>query len=265
MSSQRLRPITGLILALIVAAACGGGTPSASPSASATAASVAPSSAAPSATPTASSTAAPSVAVIETPAEAAAALAAYIEAVADPDRSFHLVQTASIILDGNRLGDAHYLLDVSKGDISADLEVLGQSVGIVAVADQMWIQQGTGDWTEVTRDDSVLADVLDIFRYTGDPTALAFVETTAEGGTTLHTFRNAAPLPYQTSAMKDLGVTGSIPTLTLVIGDDGTPKVIRFSSSAEMPVGGAANQRVESDSTIAFTKFGEVIEIKSPV
>jgi hypothetical protein len=201
--------------------------------------------------------------VAVTPADAAAALEAYVALASAPDRSFHLHQTGSVAIDGTTVGQVAYDLDVAHGDVAATGSALGQTFAITSVGDRMWVGQGDGEWTETPRDDASINEVLDVFRYTGDPKQLAFVETTTVDDATVHTFKNLVPIPYQTGTMKTMGIIGSIPDLQLVIGEDGVPQTIHFATTAEV-ASGAGTQVVETDSTVEFSKFGKKITIKAP-
>ena len=263
MPSPRPRIIASLLLTIALVAGCGGAAASVAPS-------VAPSSAAPSptATPTPAPTAAPTAAptpvpsVAVTPADAAAALESYMALATAPDRSFHLHQTGSVAIDGTTVGQVAYDLDVAQGDMAATGSALGQTFAITSVGDRMWVSQG-GEWTETPRDDAALNEVLDVFRYTGDPKQLGFVETTTLDDVTVHTFANLVPIPYQTGTMKTMGIVGSIPDLQLVIAADGVPQTIHFATTAEI-TSGSGTQLVETDSTVEFTEFGKKITIKAP-
>jgi hypothetical protein len=71
--------------------------------------------------------------VAVTPADAAAALEAYVALASAPDRSFHLHQTGSVAIDGTTVGQVAYDLDVAHGDVAATGSALGQTFAITSV------------------------------------------------------------------------------------------------------------------------------------
>jgi hypothetical protein len=263
--SRPRRPLVALTVPIVVLVACGGTSPS--PAASVVASATVPTA---SSTATATATAAPSSAAPSTAAgqeptpEAAAALAAYFKAIAEPGQSFHLTQAADVSINGVSGGTFDYSLDVSGADFAAVIHATGVDVQIVALGDKMWTKQGTADWKAAAPDDAIVQDIVSVFRYAGGPEDLVFVETSTVNGQTVHRFQNAAPLPYQTASMRESGTIGSIPQITLSITDAGVPLGFAFSTTAETTVNGT-KQTIESASIIEITRFGEKIAIKAPV
>lgn len=262
LSPSRPRPLLGLVVPLLVLAACGG-TTSASPTPPHAATGATVPSASPPTSAAPSSVAASTAAGGEPTPEAAAALAAYFEAIAKPGQSFHLTQASDVTINGVSGGTFDYSLDVSGADFAAVIHAPAVDVQIVALGDKMWTKQGAADWKAAAPNDAVVEDIVSVFRYAGGPEDLVFVETSSAGGQTVHRFRNAAPLPYQTASMRASGTTGSIPQITLSITDAGIPLGFAFTTTAETTVNGT-KQTIESASVIEITKFGEKIAINAP-
>ena len=161
-------------------------------------------------------------------------------------------------------GTFDYTLDVSGADFAAAIHATTVDVQIVALGDKMWTKQGAADWKAATPNDSIVEDIVSVFRYAGAPEDLVYVETSTTSGQTVHRFRNAAPLPYQTASMRASGTTGTIPQITLSNTDAGIPLGFAFTTTAETTVNGT-KQKIESASVIEITKFGEKIAIKAPI
>lgn len=189
--------------------------------------------------------------------EADAVMRAYTAQVAKPDRSFHLVQTGTFSA-GSQTSDLHYELDAAGGDMAAVLRVAGQTVEIRVVGGTGFAHSGSG-WQTLPGGTDIARDVLDIFRYVGDPANLRFVERVQESGVALFHFRAINPVPYQTSEMRTLGLTGSIPELDFFVRQDGVPVRITFRSTAKQ-----GNTTVEARSTVEFSRWGEPITITAP-
>lgn len=219
----------------------------------------------PAPTPTAVPTTSPTTGAPITPA-AQKALDAYAKAVAAKDASFHIDQRASVTLDGTPALAATYALDVSGRDIAAVLDAGGVSLEIVALGDKAWLKQGAGDWQTGDAEglDSILTEVIDVFRYGGDPADLVFMESGSQAGRTTHRFRAAGPLPYQTGAMKDAGTVGSVTSYELVIDDTGVPLTIEMTTTADALMGGQT-RRAETQSSVEISRFGDKIKITAPI
>lgn len=204
----------------------------------------------------------PASAVPSAPTEAAASLAAYFERIAAPDQSFHVSQTAPIKINGISAGLAQYELDVSGDDFAGEIDVAGQHVELVAVGDSMWVKVDDA-WTKAPRDDSLVKEIVDVFRYAGQPSDLVWADSLPDNGRPQHHFRAVRDLPYQTGMMRDQGITGTITEFDLYVTPDGTPLKFTFSSTADMDAKGRT-QTVETDSIVSVTRFGEAITITAP-
>jgi hypothetical protein len=189
--------------------------------------------------------------------EADGALRAYTAELAKPGRSFHLVQTGTISA-GGQTRDLYYELDASGGDMAAVMTVAGQTVEVRVVGGTAFAHAGSG-WQTVPGGMDVARDILDVFRYVGDTANLRFVERVQESGTAVFHFRAINPVPYQTSEMRALGLTGSIPELDFFVRQDGVPVRVIFRSTAQQ-----GNATVEARSTIEFSRWGEPITITAP-
>jgi hypothetical protein len=267
---RRLTLATLLLIPAVLLAACGSGTTTASPSASAAAVASPLATPVASAVPSASSSAAPVTPAPSylpgkpaTPA-ASAALTAYFKAVADPAKSFHMVQSADVSVNGASAGKLDYTLDVNGIDFKAVASGLGVDLQLVALGDSMWVKQGTADWQKNPRDNGIITDITGVFEYVTSADDLVFLDTATQAGAKVHHFSIDAPLPYQTASMKTSGIVGSIPKMELFIADDGAPIRFTFTSEADATANGQA-QHVESVSTVDVTKFGDKITIKAPV
>ena len=122
-----------------------------------------------------------------------AALAGFVRKIAAPDRSFHMAQTGSTDLGGVDVGAFTYDLDAAGKDLASTSAAFGPILRIIAVGDKAWVKLGDLDWRSVPRDDASLADILDVFRYVGEPHELVYVGSANEGDTTVEHFRNDAP------------------------------------------------------------------------
>jgi len=185
--------------------------------------------------------------------------------VAAADRSFHAALTGQYNVNGVDAGVYTYDLDVAGKDVSSTASVLGTTLKVVAVGDQMWVKSGDGDWVAGPRNDQSISDVLDIFRYVGDPTALVYIGSTIESGRPVEHFRNGGPIQYQTGSMRAAGIFGSITSLGLSIEPDGTPVRITYRSEAEAPNDVGVIQHVVSTNLMQVSRWGEAIMIKPPV
>ena len=168
-------------------------------------------------------------------AQAKSAIAKYPALVAAADRSFHAALSGAYSVNGADAGLYTYDLDVAGKDVSSTASVLGTTLRVVAVGDQMWVKSGEGEWVAGPRNDQSITDVLDIFRYVGDPSALVYIGSTIEGGHPVEHFRNGGPIPYQTGSMRAAGIFGSITSLGLSIEADGTPVRITYRSEPRHP------------------------------
>ncbi len=266
------RPWLAIVVAAIVVAACAGSNASPVPSASPVAAIASPS-ASPTAlaAPSASASAAPTLPTptplpaLPLTARAKAALARYVTVSAAADRSFHASLTGSTTINGEDAGIYTYDLDVAGKDVSSTATVLGNTLRLVAVGDRMWVKSGDNDWVAAPRNDQALADVLDIFRYVGDPTALLYIGSTVESGHPVEHFRSDGPIPYQTAAMRAAGIFGSISSLGLTIETDGTPVRITYRSTGDIPNAQGIVQHVESANLVQISRWGDAIKITPPV
>jgi hypothetical protein len=198
-------------------------------------------------------------------ARARSALAKYIALTAAADRSFHAALTGSTTIDGEDAGIYTYDVDVVGRDVSSTASVLGNTLRLVAIGDRMWVKNGDNDWVAAPRNDQAVADVLDIFRYVGDPTALLYIASTVESGHPVEHFRSGAPIPYQTGAMRMAGIFGSVTSLGLTIETDGTPVRITYRSAADIPNAQGVVQHVESANLVQITRWGESIPIVPPL
>ncbi|MEA2620152.1 MAG: hypothetical protein QOC97_925 [Chloroflexota bacterium] len=267
MPLQNHRPWLAIVVAAIVVAACGG--PNASPAPSATPVAATPS-------PSASSVTAPSASAspLVTPAplpalpvtaRARAALAKYVTLSAAAERSFHASLSGTTAIDGEDAGIYTYDLDVAGKDVSSTATVLGNTLRLVAIGDRMWVKNGDNDWVAAARNDQALADVLDIFGYVGDPTALVYIGSTVEAGHPVEHFRSDGPIPYQTASMRAAGIFGSITDLGLTIETDGKPVRITYRSTGDIPNAEGVVQHVESANLMQLSHWGEAIKITPPV
>jgi hypothetical protein len=272
MRFQHHRPLLAIALATTVAAGCAASSSSASPTSSPGAA-IAPSTA-PSAslTPPGPSPSATPALPTPTPlppvpltARAKAALAKYVTASTAPNRSFHASLSGASTVDGVDAGVYTQELDVNGRDLSSTATVAGTTVRLVAVGDKMWVKSGDGDWVEAPRNDQALADVLDVFGYVGDPTALVYIGSTQEGGRPVEHFRSGGPIPYQTGAMRTAGIFGSITDLGLTIEADGTPLRLTYRSTGDVPNTAGVVQHIESINLLQVSRWGEAIKITPPV
>ena len=163
------------------------------------------------------------------------------------------------------LGGIGYELDVAGRDISGELTYSDRRILMVVVGDRAWAKHGDAEWAPGARDDETIDEILDVFRYVGDPHALVYIGSRSAGGEAVEAFRNDGPIPYQTAAMKDLGLTGMTPTLQLWLFPDGTPRVIRVRTKADARDANGVVQHITTNSIIEITNWGEPIEIKPPV
>ena len=272
MPSQNHRPLLAIAVAVIVVAACAGSN--ASPAVSAAPVAAIPS---PNTSPSTLATTGPSASeapTLATPtplpalpptARAKAALAKYVTLSAAADRSFHASLSGTTAINGEDAGIYTYELDVVGKDVSSTATVLGTTLRLVAIGDRMWVKSGDNDWLAAPRNDQALADVLDVFRYVGDPTALVYIGSTVEGGHPVEHFRSDAPIPYQTAAMRAAGIFGSITDLGLTIETDGTPVRITYRSTGDIPNAEGIVQHVESANLMQVSRWGEAIKITPPV
>lgn len=270
------RPWLAIVVAAIVVAACAGSNATPAPGTN-TSPTPAAAIASPSASPTALATPSASVSAASTlptptplpplplTARAKAALARYVTVSAAADRSFHAALTGSTTINGQDAGIYTYDLDVAGKDVSSTATVLGNTLRLVAVGDRMWVKSGDNDWVAAPRNDQALADVLDIFRYVDDPTALLYIGSTVESGHPVEHFRSDAPIPYQTAAMRAAGIFGSITSLGLTIETDGTPVRITYRSTGDIPNAQGIVQHVESTNLVQISRWGDAIKITPPV
>ena len=189
--------------------------------------------------------------------EADGAMGAYTAQVGKPNRSFHLLQTGTFSV-GGQSSDLYYELDASGPDMSAVLRVAGRTVEMRLVGGAFFAHTGSG-WQTIPGGMDVARDILDIFRYVGDPANLRFIERTNESGAAVFHFRAINPVPYQTSEMRSLGLTGSIPELDFFVRADGVPIRLVFRSTAKQ-----GNTTIEARSTVEFSRWGEAITITAP-
>ena len=255
------RPLLAIALATTVVAGCAASSTSASPTS--------PSASFPAPSPSASATPAPPTPTPLPPvpltARAKAALAKYVIVSTAANRSFHASLRGASTVDGVDSGVYTYELDVNGPDVSSTATVAGTTVHLVAVGDRMWVKSGDGDWVEAARNDQAVADVLDIFGYVGDPTALVYIGSTQEGGRPVEHFRSGEPIPYQTSAMRTAGIFGSITDLGLTIEADGTPLRMTYRSAGDVPNTAGVVQHIESINLMQVSRWGEAIKITPPV
>lgn len=190
--------------------------------------------------------------------QAADVLRAFADQTANPNRSFHLVQTGSVSV-GIRTIQVTYELDAAGEDVSGVLKVDAQVVQVRVVDGRAFANAG-GGWQSMPADSDLTRDVLDVFRYVGDSSNLRFVERIDEPGGPAFWFRAVNPIPYQTAQMRELGLTGSILELDFHVRGDGVPLRIDFVSKAEQ-----GNTEVDARSHIEFSRWGEPIVIEAPL
>jgi hypothetical protein len=266
------RPLVAIALSAIVIAGCAASNDSAAPTPSAGAAVASPTASSASfPTPSPSASATPALPTptpllpVPLTARARAALAKYVTASTAANRSFHASLSGASTVDGVDAGVYTYELDINGRDLSSTATVAGTTVHLVAVGDKMWVKSGDADWVEAPRNEQALADVLDIFGYVGDPTALVYIGSTQEGGRPVEHFRSGEPIPYQTSSMRTAGIFGSITDLGLTIETDGTPLRITYRSAGDVPNTAGVIQHVESINLMQVSRWGEAIKITPPV
>ena len=189
--------------------------------------------------------------------EANAVLRAYAAQVAQTGRSFHLGQTGTFSA-GGQTSDLNYELDASGGDMAAVMRVAGETVEVRVVGATAYANSGNG-WQTMPGGIDIARDVLDIFRYVGDPANLRFVERVQEAGAAVFHFRAINPVSYQTAEMRRLGLSGSIPELDFFVRQDGVPVRITFRSTAKQ-----SNTTIEARSTVEFSRWGEPITVTAP-
>ena len=215
-------------------------------------------------TPISTSTPAPTATRSPDELAAAAALAAFVELAARDDLSFHLAQVTTASASGSSLGDVSYDLDVNGGNFAGTLNANGKTVRLVYVDGITWAKVSGGKWKKsavMSPDDA--ADVANPWRYLGPLDKLEFVARKT-GDPDHFEFRNAGDIPYQTTAMKQDGMHGTIDDLSVFLAPDGTPIGFRLHAIAAYTSGALAEQRVDSQTVIDISRFGEPITIKAP-
>lgn len=195
---------------------------------------------------------------------AATARAAFAELASRDDLSFHLAQVATVSASGSSLGDVTYDLDVSGGNFAGTLKANGKTVRLVYVDGITWAKVSGGKWKKsavMSPEDA--ADVANPWRYLGPLDKLEFVDRPTTSPDRFE-FRNAGSIPYQTAAMKQDGMHGTIDGLSVFLAADGTPIGFRLHSTAAYTSGALAEQKVDSQTVIDISRFGEAITVKPP-
>jgi hypothetical protein len=218
--------------------------------------------AAPARQPAAAPTATPTLSPDE--AAAAAALASFGELAERDDLTYHLSQVATMRYNGEPAGDVADDVDVAGLDFAGTMSAAGKTVRVVFVDGVTWGRLGKGPWKKsaaMSSEDA--ADVVDIWRYLGPLDDLVFAGHNRSEPARLD-FGNSRPVRYQTAAMKDQGMQGVIDKLVLSLAPDGTPVTLRFHATGSFTSGALAERKVDIESVIDISRFGEPITVKPP-
>jgi hypothetical protein len=214
--------------------------------------------------PIATSTPEPTATLSPDEVAAATAQAAFVNLAARDDLSFHLAQVATVSSFGSSLADVTYDLDVSGGNFAGTLKANGKTVRLVYVDGITWAKVSGGKWKKsavMSPEDA--ADVANPWRYLGPLNKLEFVAR-GTGDPDRFEFRNAGDIPYQTTAMKEDGMHGTIDGLSVFLASDGTPIGFRLHATAAYTSGALAEKKVDSQTVIDISRFGEDITVKPP-
>jgi len=236
--------LAALVLAALILAACGGAPPPAA---------IAPTPS-PSPTPT----------LNPDEVAAAAALAAFGELATRDDLSFHLAQVASASASGSTLMDVSYELDVSDGDFAGTARAGGTTIQLVYVDGITWAKSSGKPWKKsaAMTPDSV-ADILAPWKYLGPIEDLEFVARDPANPDRLE-YRSTSDIPYQTADMERQGMQGTIDSLSLFLAPDGTPIEFRLHAIAAYTSGALAERKVDIQTAVDISRFGEPTTIKPP-
>jgi hypothetical protein len=214
--------------------------------------------------PIPTSTPAPTATLSPDEVAAATALAAFADLAARDDLSFHLAQVATMSSSGSSLGDVTYDLDVSGGNFAGTLKANGKTVRLVYVDGITWAKVSGGKWKKsavMSPEDA--ADVANPWRYLGPLDKLEFVARDA-GNPDRFEFRNTGDIAYQTTAMKEDGMHGTIDGLSVFLASDGMPIGFRLHATAAYTSGALAEQKVDSQTVIDISRFGKTITVNPP-
>jgi hypothetical protein len=194
--------------------------------------------------------------------EAETALTAFA-AIADSDaNAFNLVQEGAVRAGGDEAGFA-YDLHVDGKDAKGSLDVAGETLSLVLLGEDAWVQQG-GAWQATTRSAINGDDIVDIFRYVGEVHDLELVEASGSGDAREFHFTAAGPLPYETAQIREAGGEGALTSLDVYLRPDGTPVRMEFEFEATAASPGGAPMELSGDSTITFSNWGEPVDIEAP-
>ncbi len=211
-----------------------------------------------------SPTPAPSLTAGEDRDAAAAALSSFARLVGRKDLSFRMDELASSSVSGAATSDIRFVLDVSGSNLTGTITISGNALQVSYVDGVVYARGASGAWTERPDiDPGLIVDVLDQWRYLGPIDQLVYAGHDDAFHELLH-FHNAAPIPYQTSAMQADGSQGQIDDLDLELTPAGFPQLLTYSATESAPSDGSSPVPVAENVTIGYSRVGADITIEAP-